>query len=148
MPIAMEPYKKYKFRIEIAGFARAGFQECGELSTNINNIQYREGDDQNAVRNFRGVAEFDELTLSRGITADRSFWEWAKEVYDPGQGFGAATYKRDLALVQLGEDNSVKNIYQILQAYPRQCKVGPWDAMDKTGVTIESLTLVFEGIQG
>lgn len=147
MPVAAEPFKKYKFKVDIDGFTRAGFQECGEIEEIINNIQYREGDDQNAPRNYRGLAEHGDLTLSRGMTADGSLMEWGKLVYDSSQGFGATTYKKNVTIAQMHEDGSIARVFNLKNAYPTSIKFGPWDAMDKTGVTVESMTLVYEGIE-
>ena len=40
-----DPYKNFKFRVEISGITSAGFSECTGLSTEVDCIEYREGGD-------------------------------------------------------------------------------------------------------
>ena len=74
-PTRFDPYKNFKFRVEIAGITVAGFSECTGLSTEISVIEYREGGDQ-FTRKLPGLHKVGDITLKRGVTTSAELQTW------------------------------------------------------------------------
>ena len=53
-----DPYKNFKFRVEIDGIASSHFVECTGLGSEVAVIEYREGGDPTVVRKLPGRAIF------------------------------------------------------------------------------------------
>jgi len=43
--MAQDPYKGFRFRVEIQGIQQAGFMECSSIGSHIEVVEYREGGD-------------------------------------------------------------------------------------------------------
>ena len=50
-----DPYRSYRFKIEIDGVTRAGFRECSGLDFSHDPVDYREGADPLNVRKLPGL---------------------------------------------------------------------------------------------
>ena len=83
MPPRNDPYKAFNFIVEISGISSAGFAECYGLSTETTVIEYREGGDHiGGVRKLPGLHKHTNITLKRGMTANRELWNWRKNIID------------------------------------------------------------------
>jgi phage tail-like protein len=71
-----DPYRGYRFRIELDGVERGGFQECSGLDFSQDPIEYREGPDPLYPRKLPGLTKYSNLTLKWGITKDEELWDW------------------------------------------------------------------------
>src|SRR5262245_19031792 len=58
-----DPYKNYRFLVEIDGIIQAGFTECTGFVSAIEVIEYREGGDPATVRKLPGKASHHDVTL-------------------------------------------------------------------------------------
>lgn len=77
----IDPFRGYNYRIEIDGTSVAGFSEAGGLTFDVDSVDYREGTDIPLhVRKLTGLRKFGNITLKRGLTADRQLWDWYKNV--------------------------------------------------------------------
>ncbi len=67
--VRSDPYRNFRFRVEIDGIVAAGFSEVqiGETVTEV--IDYREGNEPFHVRKLPGLHKFGNVTLTRGMTA-------------------------------------------------------------------------------
>jgi phage tail-like protein len=74
-----DPYRGYRFRVELDGVERAGFQECSGLDFSQDPIEYREGVDPLYVRKLPGLTKYSNITLKWGISKDGELWEWRDE---------------------------------------------------------------------
>ena len=76
-----DPFRGYKFKLEIDGIRRAGFRECSGLDVTSDVVDYREGTDKpNTPRELSGQSKYTAITLRWGITDDNSLWDWHKKV--------------------------------------------------------------------
>ena len=50
----IDPYKGFRFIVEIAGIQQAGFTECSGLGSQIEVVEYREGTEPNQTRKLPG----------------------------------------------------------------------------------------------
>ena len=58
-----DPYSGFNFLIEIDGVTVAGFSECSGLSTETDEIEYRNGSEDITVRKLPGLRKYTNLSL-------------------------------------------------------------------------------------
>ncbi len=46
-----DPYRQFRFRVEIDGISQAGFSECNFADTTTDPVEYREGNETTTFRN-------------------------------------------------------------------------------------------------
>src|SRR5262249_34387668 len=76
-----DPLPEFNFRVEIDGLPDSAFAECTGLGSDNEVIEYREGGDSR-VRLVPGINRYARIVLKRGITKDRTLWEWRKRIVD------------------------------------------------------------------
>lgn len=136
-----DPYQQYNFLVEIDGIARAGFTECGGLTTDTDIIDYREGADSTLnVRKLAGLRKYTNLTLKHGYTQDKSFWEWRKKIINGEMD------RRSASVVLLDEQRNEVLRWNIREAWISKWDSGPFNAKTND-VAIEAIELVHEGLE-
>lgn len=135
-----DPYANFNFLVEIDGIARAGFQECVGLGAEVEVVEYREGGDQpTTVRKQPGRVHFPNVVLKRGITQDKSLWEWFKQVLN------GRVSRASVAITLLDDEGQAVARWTLIRAWPAKWE-GP--ALNGRGneIAIESLELAHEGL--
>lgn len=137
-------HHKYKFGVEVADFQHARFQTCSELSVESAKIEHWEGGSLIPYKE-PGRLTFADLTLERGVTANRDLYDWFLQVADVVANAGRVNpdYKRDLDIVQYERDGSVLRRWSLVGAWPVKFVAGEW-SNDDDGVVIESVTLTYD----
>jgi phage tail-like protein len=74
-----DPYRQFRFRIEIDGITQAGFSECSFADTTTDPVEYREGDEPTVFRKLSGLTKYGNITLKWGITDSMDIYN--KEEY-------------------------------------------------------------------
>jgi len=138
-------HKKFKFVIEIDGFAFSGFQKCSELEAEVAVIEQWEGGTVIANKS-PGRLKTSNLTLERGATKDLDCWNWFKQVIDMAAGTGLkdSEYKKNLDIVQLDRDGTELRRWSLYGAWPTKFTAGDWDN-DADENVIEKMELAFDG---
>ena len=77
-----DPYRSYRFRVEINGVDRGGFRECSGLDFTHDPVDYREGPDPLNVRKLPGLIKYSNIVLKWGLSDDKELWEWRTEAID------------------------------------------------------------------
>ena len=72
----VDPYKNFRFLVEIDGIVQAGFSDCTGLGSHVEAVEYREGGDPNAVRKLPGKVTYPDITLKWGVTASHELYDW------------------------------------------------------------------------
>ncbi len=78
---APDPFRGFRFRVQIDGIRKAGFREVSGLDAGTDTVDYREGDGDSILK-LAGLKKFSNITLKRGITADTDLWSWRMKVMD------------------------------------------------------------------
>ena len=73
-----DPYRSYRFRVEIDGLERAGFRECSGLDFSQDPVDYREGPDPLNVRKLPGLVKYANLVLKWGLSDDKELGNGAR----------------------------------------------------------------------
>jgi phage tail-like protein len=96
--LASDPLRSFKFNVFIpvqpqgaptGGVARLGFMSMQGLGISIEPLTYREGGDNVTTRKMPGQADFNPITLSRGLfPSDWDNWYWMTNLFTAMYGGG------------------------------------------------------------
>ena len=75
------------FNVEIKGLTIQAFTEVSGLSIELNVVEVTDSNKDTNTRKTPGVAKYGEITLKRKLTADKTFWTWAKSIRDGDPAF-------------------------------------------------------------
>jgi phage tail-like protein len=136
----VDPYKNFKFLVEIEGIVQAGFSECSGISSEVEATEYREGGDPTTVRKLPGKVTYSDVTLKWGITDSRELYDWHFAAVS-----GLIQRKNGSVILQndVGEEKCRWNFFD---AWPKKYE-GP--SLNATGkdVAIETLTVTCERLE-
>lgn len=137
-----DPYRQFRFRIEIDGINQAGFSECTFADTTTDPVEYREGNEPPVFRKLSGLSKYGNITLKWGISDSMDLYKWRQQVIDTG----AEGARKNMAIVLIDEAGADKCRWDIVQAWPS--KYDPSDFSGKGNeVAIETLEVVHEGFK-
>jgi phage tail-like protein len=134
-----DPFGGYNFLIEIDGLPVARFTECLGVGSETDVIRYREGGDLH-VRLIPGLTKYPPITLKRGITTDRSLWEWRQRVVD-GQ-----VDRRSGSIILLDAERRPVARWNFFEGWPSKW-YGPDLNAQSSEVAIETLEIVHERLE-
>lgn len=136
-----DPYRNFRFRVEIDGITQAGFSDCSGFDATTDVIEYREGNEVTTVRKLSGLTKYGNITLKWGITDSMDLYDWRKKVINTG----AEGNRKNIAIICIDEAGNDKARWEISQAWPS--KYDPPDFSAKgNDVAIETLEVVHEGV--
>lgn len=139
MAARFDPYKNYKFRVEIEGINVAGFSEVSGIASEVEIIEYREGADH-VTRKLPGLTRFGNVTLKRGMTDSRDLYNWHRALL---QG---TLNRRTVVIVLLDDERKDVARWRLIDAFPQKYE-GPRLNAKTSEVAIESLVLCSEFIE-
>jgi phage tail-like protein len=136
-----DPYRGFNFRIEIERTSVAGFRECTGLNATVDLQEYREGNDVALhPRKLTGLRKFGNITLRRGITKERSLWEWYRNLLN------GVTDRRNGAIVLMDEAREDVLRWNFTNAWIARW-AGPAFNATTNDVAIEELELTVERVE-
>jgi phage tail-like protein len=137
-----DPYRNFRFRVDIDGVAAAHFSEVMIGETTTEAIDYREGPEPTHVRKLPGLTKYGNITLKRGVTENQVIWQWHKDIVDGKIG----EKRKTIAITLIDEAGQDKARFVVSEAWPT--KYDPSDLNAKGNeVFIELLELVNEGVE-
>ena len=137
-----DPFRGFKFRVEIDGVQRAGFREASGLDSSQDPIDYREGDDKTmTIRKLPGLKKFSNIVLKRGITDDMDLWKWRKQVMD-GKIKDA---RKHGSIILMDDEGNDKVRWEFTDGWPSKW-TGPGFNATGNEVAIDTLEIAHEGI--
>lgn len=138
---AKDPFRSYRFRVEIDGIQRLGFRECSGLDSTQDPVEYREGNEIITTRKLPGLNKFSNITLKWGIADDREIWDWRKQAAD-----GTLAARKNVAIILIDQSGQDAVRWNVREAWPTKW-TGP--SFNATGneVAIDTLEIAHEGIE-
>jgi phage tail-like protein len=137
-----DPFRGFKFRVQIGGIQRAGFREVSGLDAATDSIDYREGDDKTlTIHKLPGLKKFSNLTLKRGITNDLDLWKWRKQVMD-GKIKDA---RQNGSIILMDDEGNDVAQWDFVAAWPTKW-TGPGFNATANEVAIDTIELTHEGL--
>lgn len=134
-----DPFHGFNFRVEIDGVPVAAFAQVSGLSSETDVVEYREGADFR-IRKLPGVTKYSNIVLKRGITLDRSLWEWRKAITD-----GRIDRRNGAIILMDAERNEVAR-WTFVEGWPAKWE-GPGLDARSNDVAIETLEIAHEGLE-
>lgn len=169
-PSSQDPLDKFRWSVSIDGFQRLGFTSCGVPAVNYTTQKYPEGGAHYFPRHIIDSVEYEPVTLSRGVTSDQSFYDWAKQCIEVHKGRASSTtaqtnplggnlggtisrntpleYHRDVTINHLDRSGRVVKTYILYKAIPVKFVAASEFASDADDLlSMEKLVLEYEGFE-
>jgi phage tail-like protein len=141
-----DPYLGYRFLVEADSIIVGGFSEVSGLSVEMETEEYREGGVNTFTHQFPTRLTHPNLVLRRGLTDDRSFFEWMQDAAaDTPIPLAMADLRRNVRVVLLDSEGRESWGWEVRNAFPTRWE-GPELGADQGAVAIETLELAHEGI--
>jgi phage tail-like protein len=140
-------YGRFKFNVNIQNVPFAGFQSCSAVKLTIGQFEYREGGALVAYKE-PALANFEDVTLARGVSHNLHLWNWVLEVCDVmaklpgGVGVKSPGYKRNVTINQTDRDDSVAIRWKLFWAWPKDYEASEFDN-NAEEVSLETLVLAY-----
>lgn len=134
-----DPLSAFNVRVEINGITVAGFTECSGLASETEVVEYREGGDFR-TRKLPGLTKFPNIVLKRGLTLDRSLWEWRQTVVN------GTVDRRSGSVILLDAARNEVARWNFFEAWPSKWE-GPALNAQSSAVAIETLEIAHEGLE-
>ena len=136
-----DPYRNFRFRVELDGIQSAAFAEATIPDTTTDPVDYREGTDPTHQKKLSGLTKYGNVTLKKGISDNMELYDWRKNI----EASGAGKNRKNISLILIDEEGNDKSRWDIVEAWPT--KYDPSDFSAKGNeVLIETLEIVHEGI--
>jgi phage tail-like protein len=136
-----DPYRNFRFLVEIDGIVQAGFSEAAIPDTTSDIIEYRVGNEPASPRKLPGLNKYGNVTLKWGITESTELYEkWRKPVEE------GKIVRKNVAIVVLKEDGTPAARWEFQNAWPSKYKAPDLSAKGND-VAVESLEIAHEGMK-
>jgi phage tail-like protein len=137
-----DPFRGFRFRVEIDAIASAAFSEVVIGTTTTDVVEYRDGNEPAHVRVLSGLTRFGNVILRRGMTTSLDLVQWHQQVV---AGSPSAARKQ-VAVVIEDETGADVARFVVTNAWP--VKFGAVELKATSNeVLIETLELANEGIE-
>ncbi|NEO72504.1 phage tail protein [Moorena sp. SIO3H5] len=136
----VDPYKNYRFLMEIDGIVQAGFSECSGFGSEVEIVEYREGGDDATVRKLRGKASYPDISLKWGITDSRELYDWHLAAVN-GQ-----IERKNGSIILLDDTGQEKVRWNFFKAWASKYEAPSLDAKG-SDVAIDTLTVTCERLE-
>ncbi len=137
-----DPFRSWRYLVEINGIVQAGFTEASIPDSSQDPVEYREGNEPPTVRKIPGLIKYGNITLKWGTTDSLELYKWRKLV-EQGKMKDA---RRNMAIIVLDEEGNPAARWEFREAWPTK-----YDAPDlnATGgdMAVENLEIVHEGME-
>ncbi|KAF0224686.1 MAG: hypothetical protein FD176_868 [Rhodospirillaceae bacterium] len=136
-----DPYRGFRFRVEIAGIQIAAFAEASIPDITIDSVDYREGTDPIYKRPLSGLSSYGRLSLKKGLTDSMDLYNWQQQVLQ--QGSGGKSAKKNVSLILIAPDGSDKCRWNVINAWPSKYETSGLNAAS-SDVLVETLELAMD----
>ncbi|MEB3180872.1 MAG: phage tail protein [Nostocaceae cyanobacterium] len=136
----VDPYRNYRFLVEIDGIVQAGFLECSGLGSSVEVVEYREGGDLTTVRKLRGKVSYPDIMLKWGITDSRELYDWHLTAVN------GEVERKNGSIVLLDDRGQEKVRWNFFNAWPSKYDAPSFDAKG-SDVAIDSLSMCCERVE-
>jgi phage tail-like protein len=141
------PYLQFNFLVDLGTGStdgpEAGFQECSAISTSVDVIEYRNGNEkENTPRKLTGLARVSDVTLKRGIIGSLALYQWMDQIRNGDQ----AGLRTVVIQLQNEDHTAIVMTWKLLRARIIKYTSGPLNGKG-TDVAMEEITLAYERLE-
>jgi phage tail-like protein len=134
-----DPFRAFRFRVEIDGINQAGFTDVTLPDSSMDAIDYREGTDK-YTRKLAGFWKEGNVSLKWGITDSKQLSDWYKSCKE------GKVQRKNLAIKLVDEEDKELAVWTFENAWPIKYKAPDLTAKNHD-VGIESMEIVHEGMK-
>jgi len=132
-------FPMHNFKVEIDGVIQAGFKEVSGIESEVEVIEYKDGDDM-TVRKRPGRVKVGNLVLKRGFIADPKLREWYEKVVK------GVTERKSISIIVLDRAGQEVKRYNLFEAWPCKWKAPVLDSKGDTH-TVEEVEIAYERVE-
>lgn len=129
----------HNFKIEIDGVIQGGFKEITGLESEVEVIEYKDGDDP-VIRKRAGKAKYRNIVLKRGVVSDASLLHWFQSV------LAGKTDRKSGSIIYLDREGNEVVRYNFFEAWPCRWKAPELNSQSDTH-TVEEIEFVVERVE-
>ncbi|MHA6485328.1 phage tail protein [Paenibacillus sp. strain BS8-2] len=134
-----DPYRNFRFRVEVEGLEQAGFNEVSGFDASIDVIEYREGNELTTPRKLPGLTKYGNITLKWGTTDSVELYEWLQECVE------GTIERKTITIIALDEEGNDVATWQVIEAWPVRYTAPSFNGLGAE-VAIEMLEFAHEGL--
>jgi phage tail-like protein len=134
-----DPYRNFRFRIEVEGIQQAGFSEISGFDASLSVIEYREGNETITARKLPGLAKYGNISLKWGVTDSMDMYNWMSE------SIQGKISRKTVTIIAINEEGGDVATWQVIEAWPSKYSAPSFKGTGNE-VAIESLELAHEGM--
>ena len=136
------PYCRFNFLVDLGDGVAAGFQEVGAISTEVDVVEYRNGNSrENSVVKLTGLNKASNVTMKRGVIGSLDLYQWLNDVRNGAPGLRNVTVK-----LQNEDHTDVVQTWKLLRARVVKFTSGPFNAQS-SDVALEEIVLAYERLE-
>ena len=144
-----DPYKNYAFLVYLGNNTSpaAAVSGVGPVRRYSDVVEYRDGGNAITVKS-PGRTHYDPVVLTRGITQDAEFEDWANAVQVLTGGHPStspANLRKNMAIVLLNEERQPVRRYVFYQCWVSEYEALPFLDADASKTAFEHVTIQNEG---
>jgi phage tail-like protein len=141
------PYAQFNFLVDLGTGStegpEAGFQECSAISTSVDVMEYRNGNDkENSPRKITGLSRVADVTLKRGVIGSLNLYQWINQI----RNGDAAGFRNVVIQLQNEDHTAIVMTWKLLRARIIKQTSGPLNAKG-TDVAMEEITIAYERLE-
>lgn len=145
----LDPYRNFRFRLKWQGRHVAGFSKMSALKGSTAPVAYREGGDPSISRRSPGRAEYDAITLERGVTHDPNFEQWMGSLSNLSAGsettISLESLRKDLVIELYDEAGQLAKAWTVHGSWVSEFQALPDLDANANAVAIETIKLENDG---
>jgi len=134
-----DPYRQFRYRVEINGIPRAGFQEVTFSDASTDAAEFRGENESRVLRKLSVLARHANISLKQGITDSLDLYDWYKQAIESG-----AAAKKNMSIIQTDEAGAETARWEIVNAWPVKYIHSGFGAKG-TETAIDAMEIVCEG---
>ncbi len=135
-----DPYKNFRFLVEIDGITQAGFSECSGFGSEVQVVEYREGGDPTTARKLGGMAKYSDISLKWGISDSSELYDWHLAAVN-GQ-----VQRKNGSIIILDDTGQEKVRWNFFNAWPSKY-AGPGFNAKGNDIAIDTMTVTCERME-
>jgi phage tail-like protein len=131
-----DPFRGFRFRVEITGIVVAAFSEASVPEINVETVDYREGTDPTYRRALSGLTTYGRVSLKKGLTDSLALYNWHQMVVQKGSTKDA---RKNVSITLMNTEGNMAAQWNLISAWPVK--------YDTTGLNAGSSEIVIEALE-
>jgi phage tail-like protein len=149
-PTRHDPYLSYAFLVFLGESTTpaAAVSGVGPVRRHTDVVEYRDGGDPGTSRKLPGLTRYDPVAITRGVTQDTEFEDWANAVQALANGNPSASLanlRKTMAIVLLNEERQPVRRYVFYQCWVSEYQAMPFLDAGTSMTAFERIRVENEG---